>query len=181
MNPHCVYKNSGLPFSTASCSTLKCSLFIFQIMLHEPVPSVILFLTCGFFFDLCPPPRLPPCARPVQAPINAQMLAQRQRKSEPTSSAKTDASSAAAGSAANPDDARAGRLRTLAPSVVAPSGVPATMSNPRLPQANAQQFPFPPNYGVGPRPPPPFTSPFFPGSPHRPGSRLFVWIPDEPG
>ena len=34
-------------------------------MLHEPVPSVILFLTCGFFFDLCPPPRLPPCiARP---------------------------------------------------------------------------------------------------------------------
>ena len=58
-------QNSGLTFSTASCSALKCSLFIFQIMLHEPVPSVILFLTCGFFFDLCPPPRLPPCiARP---------------------------------------------------------------------------------------------------------------------
>ena len=175
-------QNSGLTFSTTSCSALKCSLFIFQIMLHEPVPSVILFLTCGFFFDLCPPPRLPPCIAPppFQAPINAQMLAQRQREILNQHLRQRQVHHQQQQVQQRTLMMR-GQGLNMTPSVVAPSGVPATMSNPRLPQANAQQFPFPPNYGMGPRPPPPFTSPFFPGSPHRPGSQLFVWIPDKPG
>lgn len=64
-----------------------------------------------------------------------------------------------------------GQGLNMTSSMVAPSGMPATMSNPRVPQANAQQFPFPPNYGTGLTSPPPFSSPFSPVSP-SPGSQL---------
>lgn len=67
-----------------------------------------------------------------------------------------------------------GQGLNMTPSMVAPSGIPATMSNARIPQANTQQFPFPPNYGTGfTSPPPPFTSPFSPVSP-SPGSQLLT-------
>ncbi|KAJ1076009.1 hypothetical protein K5549_008863 [Capra hircus] len=115
-----------------------------------------------------------------QAPINAQMLAQRQREILNQHLRQRQMHHQQQQVQQRTLMMR-GQGLNMTPSVVAPSGVPATMSNPRLPQANAQQFPFPPNYGMGPRPPPPFTSPFFPGSPHRPGSQLFVWIPDKPG
>lgn len=51
-----------------------------------------------------------------------------------------------------------GQSMTMTPSMVASGAIPATMSNPRIPQANAQQFPFPPNYGSGLAF---FTKPFF--------------------
>lgn len=64
-----------------------------------------------------------------------------------------------------------GQGMNMASNMVAPSGIPATMNSPRIPLANAQQFPFPPNYGTGLTSPPPFTSPFSPVSP-SPGSQL---------
>lgn len=42
-----------------------------------------------------------------------------------------------------------GQSMNMTPSMVASGGIPATMSNPRIPQTNTQQFPFPPNYGIG--------------------------------
>lgn len=120
------------------------------------------------------------CPRPFQAPINAQMLAQRQREILNQHLRQRQMHHQQQQVQQRTLMMR-GQGLNLTPSVVAPSGVPATMSNPRIPQANAQQFPFPPNYGMGPRPPPPLTTPFFPGFPHCPGSQLFVWIPGEPG
>ncbi|PNI56207.1 NCOA2 isoform 4 [Pan troglodytes] len=58
-----------------------------------------------------------------------------------------------------------GQGLNMTPSMVAPSGMPATMSNPRIPQANAQQFPFPPNYGISQQPDPGFTGATTPQSP----------------
>lgn len=77
-----------------------------------------------------------------------------------------------------------GQGLTMTSSMVAPGGMPAAMSNPRIPQANAQQFPFPPNYGTGLPSPPPLSSPFSLLSPSRGSqllSQLFAWLPDEPG
>ncbi|TKC49288.1 hypothetical protein EI555_013858 [Monodon monoceros] len=105
-----------------------------------------------------------------QAPINAQMLAQRQREILNQHLRQRQMHQQ------QQVQQRALMMRgqglNMTPSVVAPSGVPATMSSPRVPQANAQQFPFPPSYGTGlTPPPPPFTSPFSPVSP-SPGSQL---------
>ncbi|XP_078208751.1 nuclear receptor coactivator 2 isoform X6 [Callithrix jacchus] len=58
-----------------------------------------------------------------------------------------------------------GQGLNMTPSMVAPSGMPATMSNPRIPQANAQQFSFPPNYGISQQPDPGFTGATTPQSP----------------
>lgn len=87
--------------------------------------------------------------------------------------AKTDASSAAAGSAANL--MMRGQGLNMTPSVVALSGVASNHEQPPAPPGKCAAVSFPPNYGMGPRPHH-LTSPFFPGSPHRPGSQLFVWI-----
>ncbi|KFW12641.1 Nuclear receptor coactivator 2, partial [Eurypyga helias] len=58
-----------------------------------------------------------------------------------------------------------GQGLSMTPSMVAAGGIPATMSNPRIPQANAQQFPFPPNYGISQQPDPGFTGATTPQSP----------------
>lgn len=58
----------------------------------------------------------------------------------------------------------------MPPNMVASSAMPGSISSPRIPQANAQQFPFPSNYGTGIPSPPPFTSPFSPVPP-SPGSQ----------
>nr|XP_020144478.1 nuclear receptor coactivator 2 isoform X2 [Microcebus murinus] len=58
-----------------------------------------------------------------------------------------------------------GQGLNMTPSMVAPSGIPAAMNNPRMPQANAQQFPFPPNYGISQQPDPGFTGATTPQSP----------------
>lgn len=58
----------------------------------------------------------------------------------------------------------------MPPNMVASPAMQGSISSPRIPQANAQQFPFPSNYGTGIPSPPPFTSPFSPVPP-SPGSQ----------
>ncbi|KAF5926315.1 hypothetical protein HPG69_011446 [Diceros bicornis minor] len=106
---------------------------------------------------------------PTQAPINAQMLAQRQR--EILNQHLRQRQMHQQQQVQQRTLMMRGQGLNMTSSMVAPSGIPATMSNPRIPQANAQQFPFPPNYGTGLRSPPPSTSPFSPVSP-SPGSQL---------
>nr|XP_028708567.1 nuclear receptor coactivator 2 isoform X3 [Macaca mulatta] len=106
---------------------------------------------------------------PTQAPINAQMLAQRQR--EILNQHLRQRQMHQQQQVQQRTLMMRGQGLNITPSMVAPSGMPATMSNPRIPQANAQQFPFPPNYGTGLTSPPPFTSPFSPVSPSV-GSQL---------
>ncbi|XP_056680042.1 nuclear receptor coactivator 2 isoform X5 [Monodelphis domestica] len=104
-----------------------------------------------------------------QGPINAQMLAQRQR--EILNQHLRQRQMHQQQQVQQRTLMMRGQGLNMAPSMVASGGIPATMSNPRIPQANAQQFPFPPNYGTGLTSPPPFTSPFSPVSP-SPGSQL---------
>lgn len=81
-----------------------------------------------------------------QAPINAQMLAQRQR--EILNQHLRQRQMHQQQQVQQRTLMMRGQGLNMTPSMVAPSGIPATMSNPRIPQANAQQFPFPPNYGT---------------------------------
>ncbi|XP_060143011.1 nuclear receptor coactivator 2 isoform X3 [Globicephala melas] len=100
---------------------------------------------------------------PTQAPINAQMLAQRQREILNQHLRQRQMHQQ------QQVQQRALMMRgqglNMTPSVVAPSGVPATMSSPRVPQANAQQFPFPPSYGLSQQPDPGFAGATAPQSP----------------
>ncbi|XP_065751319.1 nuclear receptor coactivator 2 isoform X2 [Phocoena phocoena] len=100
---------------------------------------------------------------PTQAPINAQMLAQRQREILNQHLRQRQMHQQ------QQVQQRALMMRgqglNMTPSVVAPSGVPATMSSPRVPQANAQQFPFPPSYGISQQPDPGFAGATAPQSP----------------
>lgn len=86
---------------------------------------------------------------PFQAPINAQMLAQRQR--EILNQHLRQRQMHQQQQVQQRTLMMRGQGLNMTPSMVAPSGIPAAMSNPRIPQANAQQFPFPPNYGTGHR------------------------------
>ncbi|XP_074063166.1 nuclear receptor coactivator 2 isoform X2 [Macrotis lagotis] len=104
-----------------------------------------------------------------QGPINAQMLAQRQR--EILNQHLRQRQMHQQQQVQQRTLMMRGQGLNMTPSMVASGGIPATMSNPRIPQATAQQFPFPPNYGTGLTSPPPFTSPFSPVSP-SPGSQL---------
>ncbi|XP_031802138.1 nuclear receptor coactivator 2 isoform X2 [Sarcophilus harrisii] len=104
-----------------------------------------------------------------QGPINAQMLAQRQR--EILNQHLRQRQMHQQQQVQQRTLMMRGQGLNMTPSMVASGGIPATMSNPRIPQANAQQFPFPPNYGTGLTSPPPLTSPFSPVSP-SPGSQL---------
>ncbi|XP_066577069.1 nuclear receptor coactivator 2 isoform X2 [Amia ocellicauda] len=122
--------------------------------------------------NLPPRPNVPP-----QGTINAQMLAQRQREilSNHLRQRQLD----------QQRQQQQVRLRTMmmrqqglnippgmTAGTAASGGLPETINNPRIPQANPQQFPYPPNYGTGLTPPPPSTSPFSPVSPSLPGSQL---------
>ncbi|XP_057593090.1 nuclear receptor coactivator 2 isoform X2 [Hippopotamus amphibius kiboko] len=100
---------------------------------------------------------------PTQAPINAQMLAQRQR--EILNQHLRQRQMHQQQQVQQRTLMMRGQGLNMTPSVVAPSGVPATMSSPRLPQANAQQFPFPPNYGISQQPDPGFAGAAAPQSP----------------
>ncbi|KAK1172764.1 nuclear receptor coactivator 2-like isoform X1 [Acipenser oxyrinchus oxyrinchus] len=109
---------------------------------------------------------------PPQGTINAQMLAQRQREllSQHLRQRQLEQQ--------RQQQQRTMMMRAqglnIPPSMAtaASGGMPGTMSNPRILQANPQQFPFPPNYGTGLKSPPPSTSPFSPVSPSHPGSQL---------
>uniref|UniRef100_A0A2K5N484 Nuclear receptor coactivator n=2 Tax=Cercopithecinae TaxID=9528 RepID=A0A2K5N484_CERAT len=100
---------------------------------------------------------------PTQAPINAQMLAQRQR--EILNQHLRQRQMHQQQQVQQRTLMMRGQGLNMTPSMVAPSGMPATMSNPRIPQANAQQFPFPPNYGISQQPDPGFTGATTPQSP----------------
>ncbi|XP_006166057.1 nuclear receptor coactivator 2 isoform X3 [Tupaia chinensis] len=100
---------------------------------------------------------------PTQAPINAQMLAQRQR--EILNQHLRQRQMHQQQQVQQRTLMMRGQGLNMTPSMVAPSGMPAAMSNPRMPQANAQQFPFPPNYGMSQQPDPGFTGATTPQSP----------------
>ncbi|XP_015341341.1 nuclear receptor coactivator 2 isoform X7 [Marmota marmota marmota] len=106
---------------------------------------------------------LRPGVPPTQAPINAQMLAQRQR--EILNQHLRQRQMHQQQQVQQRTLMMRGQGLNMTPSMVAPSGMPATMSNPRIPQANAQQFPFPPNYGISQQPDPGFTGATTPQSP----------------
>ncbi|KAL2308308.1 hypothetical protein Nmel_001322, partial [Mimus melanotis] len=82
-----------------------------------------------------------------QGPINAQMLAQRQREILSQHLRQRQMQQQQQQVQQRTLMMR-GQGLSMTPSMVATGGIPATMSNPRIPQANAQQFPFPPNYGT---------------------------------
>ncbi|XP_039697762.1 nuclear receptor coactivator 2 isoform X1 [Pteropus medius] len=100
---------------------------------------------------------------PTQAPINAQMLAQRQR--EILNQHLRQRQMHQQQQVQQRTLMMRGQGLTMTSSMVAPGGMPAAMSNPRIPQANAQQFPFPPNYGISQQPDPGFTGATTPQSP----------------
>lgn len=100
---------------------------------------------------------------PTQAPINAQMLAQRQR--EILNQHLRQRQMHQQQQVQQRTLMMRGQGLNMTSSMVAPSGMPATMSNPRIPQANAQQFPFPPNYGISQQPDPGFAGAATPQSP----------------
>uniref|UniRef100_K7GJ07 Nuclear receptor coactivator n=1 Tax=Pelodiscus sinensis TaxID=13735 RepID=K7GJ07_PELSI len=100
---------------------------------------------------------------PTQAPINAQMLAQRQR--EILSQHLRQRQMHQQQQVQQRTLMMRGQGLNMSPSMVASGGIPATMSNPRIPQANTQQFPFPPNYGISQQPDPGFTGATAPQSP----------------
>nr|XP_044998484.1 nuclear receptor coactivator 2 isoform X2 [Jaculus jaculus] len=100
---------------------------------------------------------------PTQAPINAQMLAQRQR--EILNQHLRQRQMHQQQQVQQRTLMMRGQGLNMTPSMVAPSGIPAGMSNPRIPQTNAQQFPFPPNYGISQQPDPGFTGATTPQSP----------------
>ncbi|XP_056378076.1 nuclear receptor coactivator 2 isoform X1 [Hyla sarda] len=106
-----------------------------------------------------------------QAPINAQMLAQRQRE---ILSQHLRQRQLQQQQQQQQVQHRAMMMRgqglSMPPNMVASAAMSGSISSPRIPQANAQQFPFPPNYGTGIPSPPPFTSPFSPVPP-SPGSQ----------
>ncbi|XP_019581724.1 nuclear receptor coactivator 2 isoform X3 [Rhinolophus sinicus] len=100
---------------------------------------------------------------PTQAPINAQMLAQRQR--EILNQHLRQRQMHQQQQVQQRTLMMRGQGLNMTSSMVAPSGMPAALSNPRLPQANAQQFPFPPNYGLSQQPDPGFAGATTPQSP----------------
>ncbi|XP_036742113.1 nuclear receptor coactivator 2 isoform X2 [Manis pentadactyla] len=100
---------------------------------------------------------------PTQAPINAQMLAQRQR--EILNQHLRQRQMHQQQQVQQRTLMMRGQGLNMTSSMVAPSGMPATMSNPRIPQANAQQFPFPSNYGISQQPDPGFAGAATPQSP----------------
>lgn len=118
-----------------------------------------------------------------QGPINAQMLAQRQREILSQHLRQRQMQQQQQQVQQRTLMMR-GQSLSMTPSMVATGGIPATMSNPRMPQANAQQFPFPPNYGTGSTPTPcvlsgltlPCSFPSVLGpSPWSTGSCLALW------
>uniref|UniRef100_A0A6I8NRW6 Nuclear receptor coactivator n=1 Tax=Ornithorhynchus anatinus TaxID=9258 RepID=A0A6I8NRW6_ORNAN len=111
---------------------------------------------------------------PAQGPINAQMLAQRQREILNQHLRQRQLQQQQVQQQVQQQQQAVQQQRTLmmrgqglslTPSMVASGGLTATMSSPRIPQSSAQQFPFPPNYGMSQQPDPSFTGVTAPQSP----------------
>ncbi|XP_056378086.1 nuclear receptor coactivator 2 isoform X2 [Hyla sarda] len=101
-----------------------------------------------------------------QAPINAQMLAQRQRE---ILSQHLRQRQLQQQQQQQQVQHRAMMMRgqglSMPPNMVASAAMSGSISSPRIPQANAQQFPFPPNYGMSQQSDPGFTGATTPQSP----------------
>ncbi|XP_034428051.1 nuclear receptor coactivator 2 isoform X3 [Hippoglossus hippoglossus] len=98
---------------------------------------------------------------PNQGTINAQMLAQRQRELLSNHLRQRQQQQQQVQQAQQVQQQRSMAMR--GPGLNLPPNMAAGgMSNPRIPQANPQQFPYPPSYGTstGLASPPPSTSPF---------------------
>ncbi|XP_056594913.1 nuclear receptor coactivator 2 isoform X3 [Triplophysa dalaica] len=121
---------------------------------------------------------------PNQGTINAQMLAQRQREllsnhlRQRQMGHQLDQQRQQQQQQQQQQRSMAMRAQGLSMppnmAAAAAAGMPGAMNNPRIPQANPQQFPYPPNYGTGLASPPPSTSPFSPGSPNLPAPQLLT-------
>lgn len=116
---------------------------------------------------------------PNQGTINAQMLAQRQRELlsnhlRQHHQRQLDQQRQQQQQQQQRSMAMRAQGLNMPPNMAAAAaaGMPGPMNNPRIPQANPQQFPYPPNYGTGLASPPPSTSPFSPGSPNLPAPQL---------
>uniref|UniRef100_A0A8C7JVU7 Nuclear receptor coactivator 2 n=1 Tax=Oncorhynchus kisutch TaxID=8019 RepID=A0A8C7JVU7_ONCKI len=116
---------------------------------------------------------------PNQGTLNAQMLAQRQReylsnilRQRQQHVHQRAMLMRAQGLIAPPNMASAAGAVEPSQSPGMPPGSMGT--NPRIPQANPQQFPYPASYGTGLTSPPPSTSPFPPLSPGLPGAQQLL-------
>ncbi|XP_075069729.1 nuclear receptor coactivator 2 isoform X2 [Mixophyes fleayi] len=98
-----------------------------------------------------------------QGPINAQMLAQRQR--EILSHHLRQRQLQQQQQVQHRAMMMRGQGLTMPPNMVASAPMPGSISSPRIPQANAQQFPFPTNYGMSQQSDPGFTGATTPQSP----------------
>uniref|UniRef100_A0A672T1D1 Nuclear receptor coactivator n=1 Tax=Sinocyclocheilus grahami TaxID=75366 RepID=A0A672T1D1_SINGR len=90
---------------------------------------------------------------PNQGTINAQMLAQRQRELLSNHLRQRQLDQQRQQQQQQQQQQRSMVMRAqglnLPPNMAAAAaGMPGAMSNPRIPQANPQQFPYPPNYGM---------------------------------
>lgn len=101
-----------------------------------------------------------------QGPINAQMMAQRQRE---ILSQHLRQRQLQQQQQQQQVQHRAMMMRgqglSMPPNMVASAAMSGSISSPRIPQANAQQFPFPPNYGMSQQSDPGFTGATTPQSP----------------
>ncbi|XP_038859896.1 nuclear receptor coactivator 2-like isoform X2 [Salvelinus namaycush] len=120
---------------------------------------------------------------PNQGTLNAQMLAQRQReylsnhlRQRQQHVHQRAMLMRAQGLNIPPNMAAvAGAVGPSQSPGMPPGSMPASMgTNPRIPQANPQQFPYPASYGTGLTSPPPSTSPFSPLSPGLPGAQQLL-------
>ncbi|KAM4028492.1 nuclear receptor coactivator 2 isoform 2-T6 [Anomaloglossus baeobatrachus] len=98
-----------------------------------------------------------------QGPINAQMMAQRQR--EILSQHLRQRQLQQQQQVQHRAMMMRGQGLSMPPNMVASAAMSGSISSPRIPQANAQQFPFPPNYGMSQQSDPGFTGATTPQSP----------------
>ncbi|XP_073535516.1 nuclear receptor coactivator 2 isoform X4 [Phyllobates terribilis] len=102
-----------------------------------------------------------------QGPINAQMMAQRQREilSQHLRQRQLQQQQQQQQQVQHRAMMMRGQGLSMPPNMVASAAMSGSISSPRIPQANAQQFPFPPNYGMSQQSDPGFTGATTPQSP----------------
>lgn len=100
-----------------------------------------------------------------QGPINAQMLAQRQREILSQHLRQRQLQQQQQQQVQHRAMMMRGPGLPMPPNMVASPAMPGSISSPRIPQANAQQFPFPSNYGMSQQSDPGFTGATTPQSP----------------
>ncbi|KAG8441952.1 hypothetical protein GDO86_010944 [Hymenochirus boettgeri] len=100
-----------------------------------------------------------------QGPINAQMMAQRQRELLSQHLRQKQLQQQQQQQVQHRAMIMRGQGLAMPPNMVASGGIPGSVSSPRIPQGNTQQFPFPSNYGMSQQSEPGFTGATTPQSP----------------